>query len=145
MNKYISKTGIALALLISSSAWAADAGVSVQFGQAGFYGRLDIGNYPQPQLIYREPRIIQQVTVAQPPLYLVVPPGHAKNWSKHCGRYNACARPVYFVQESWYNNEVVPRYRDEYRGRDDDDHKGHKQHGHGKGNGNGHGRGHDRD
>ena len=134
MNKYISKVGIALALLISSNAWATD-GVSVQFGQAGFYGRLDIGNYPQPQLIYREPRIIQRVSVVQPPLYLVVPPGHAKKWSKHCGRYNACSRPVYFVQESWYNHEVVPRYHDaRYRGKDDHGHKGHKghkQHGHG--------------
>jgi hypothetical protein len=27
-----------------------------------------------------------------------VPPGHAKNWSKHCSRYNACAYPVYFVK-----------------------------------------------
>jgi hypothetical protein len=38
-------------------------------------------------------------------MYLYVPPGHAKDWSKHCGKYNACARPVYFVQESWVQEE----------------------------------------
>ena len=32
------------------------------------------------------------------PLYLHVPPGHAKKWSQHCARYNACNRPVYFVK-----------------------------------------------
>lgn len=32
--------------------FAADVGVSISIGQPGFYGRLDIGDYPQPQLIY---------------------------------------------------------------------------------------------
>lgn len=35
------------------------------------------------------------------PIYLHVPPGHAKNWRSYCGRYDACGQPVYFVR-SWY-------------------------------------------
>jgi hypothetical protein len=68
--------------------------------QPGVYGRIDIGNAPPPPLIYAQPMIIQRpaVLVQQQPLYLHVPPGHAKKWSKHCGKYNACGQPVYFVK-----------------------------------------------
>lgn len=93
-------------------AHAADVGVSVSIGQPGFYGRIDIGNHPPPQVVYAEPVIIQPapVAVVRRPIYLHVPPGHAKNWSKHCYRYEACGQPVYFVQERWYNDVYVPRY-----------------------------------
>jgi hypothetical protein len=30
-----------------------------------------------------------------------VPPGHAKDWKKHCKHYGACGVPVYFVQDDW--------------------------------------------
>jgi hypothetical protein len=65
----------------------------------GVYGRIDIGHAPPPRLIYAQPVIIRPTHVHYEPLYLYVPPGHAKKWSKHCVRYNACNRPVYFVQE----------------------------------------------
>jgi len=80
------------------------------------YGRIDIGNFPQPQVIYPQPVIIHHppVAVYQQPVYLYVPPGHQKNWRKHCSRYNACGQPVYFVQERW----IRDRY-DERRGHDD--------------------------
>jgi len=35
----------------TAPALATDVGVSVSIGQPGFYGRLDIGGYPQPQVI----------------------------------------------------------------------------------------------
>ena len=44
------------------------------------------------------------------PVYLHVPPGHAKNWSKHCRKYNACDRPVYFVDDRWYNEVYLVRH-----------------------------------
>ncbi len=105
---------VAAFTVATTSALAADVGVSVQVGQPGFYGRIDIGNFPPPQLVYPEPVIIQSVPVGvvRQPIYLHVPPGHAKDWRKHCRKYNACGQPVYFVQEDWYNNEYVPRYRD---------------------------------
>ncbi len=122
---------------------AADVGVSVSVGQPGFYGHIDIGNFPQPQLIYPQPVIVQPVPVgvAPPqPIYLHVPPGHAKNWRKHCRKYNACGQPVYFVHDNWYNNVYVPHYaehRGEQRGEHDHDHgegrgrEGGREHGHG--------------
>ncbi len=117
-------------------------GVSIGINQPGVYGRIDIGNYPQPRFINAQPIIIvpQTVYVQQQPMYLYVPPGHQKNWAKHCYRYDACGRPVYFVREDW----VRERYEDERRhggyDRGDDDHGN----GHGKGKGKDkHGKGHD--
>ena len=37
--------------------------------------------------------------------------GACEDWRKHCHRYNACGQPVYFVQDNWYNDVYVPRYR----------------------------------
>jgi len=102
----------------AAPALAADVGVSVSVGQPGFYGRIDVGNFPQPQLIYPQPVLIQRVpvAVAPQPIYLRVPPGHAKNWRKHCYKYDACSQPVYFVRDDWYNNVYVPRYRTLHEG-----------------------------
>ena len=102
--------------------------------QPGVYGRIDIGNAPPPPLIYAQPVIIRRpaVLVQQQPLYLHVPPGHAKKWSKHCARYNACGQPVYFVKvkgDDDYERRSYQR-RGEYR---NDDHNGDsKQSGKGK-------------
>ncbi len=113
----------------TAPALAADVGVSVSVGQPGFYGRIDIGNFPQPQLIYLEPVVIQPVPVMPRPIYLHVPPGHAKDWRKHCHKYSACTQPVYFVREDWYNNVYVPRYREDQR---------RERHAKGQGKGKGH-------
>ena len=130
-------------------ALAADVGVSVSIGQPGFYGRIDIGNYPQPQLIYPAPVMIQPMPMgmAPHPIYLRVPPGHRKNWRKHCRRYGACGQPVYFVQDNWYNNVYVPSYRTygNYQGEGWGGYGGGQQGGQGGGHGKGHGGGHDRD
>jgi len=58
----------------STSALAADVALSVSIGQPGFYGHLDIGGYPQPQLIYRQPIIVEQAAPSRRPIYLNVPP-----------------------------------------------------------------------
>ena len=94
-------------------AFAGDLGVTISVGQPGFYGQINIGNVPQPQLVYAQPVVIQPAPafVSAAPIYLHVPPGHEKHWSKHCAEYHACGRPVYFVRDDWYNNEYVPRYR----------------------------------
>lgn len=110
------RTILALSLaLAAGSALAADVGVSVSIGQPGFYGRIDIGNVPQPRVVYVEPMIVHAPRVGVPApraVYLHVPPGHAKNWSKHCARYDACAVPVYFVEQRWYDEVYVPHYRE---------------------------------
>lgn len=88
---------------------AADVGVSVQISQPGVYGRVDIGRFPQPQVVVQRPVVMipPRVVIAHPePVYLWVPPGHRKKWRKHCSRYNACGTPVYFVQDGWYRAHV---------------------------------------
>ena len=112
---------------VIAPAFAADVGVSVSVGQPG---QINIGNVPPPQLIYPQPLIIQPVPVGvvRRPIYLHVPPGHAKNWRKHYRKYNACGRPVYFVQDNWYNDVYVPRYRETHRG-DRGERHGNKDHG----------------
>jgi len=90
-------------LLAATAACArAEVGVSVSIGQPGFYGRLDIGDYPAPLLLYPQPLVIEPVRpgVTYAPIYLHVPPGHSRNWARYCRRYQACGRPVYFVREN---------------------------------------------
>jgi len=111
-----------LGILFAASAFiglpasAADVGVSVTVGQPGFYGRIDIGDFPRPVLVYPEPIIVRPVGIAYEPIYLHVPPGQAKKWHNYCGQYNACGRPVYFVQDHWYNDVYVPEYRTRHGG-----------------------------
>jgi hypothetical protein len=128
-------------ILVAVSAQAADVGVSVSVGQPGFYGRIDIGDFPQPQLIYAKPIVVQRAPagVVYQPTYLHVPPGHEKKWSKHCSKYNACNRPVYFVRDKWYNDVYVPNYQT----RHGKDHGKKHDEGHEKGN-HGHDKGHDK-
>lgn len=102
---------LAMSLTTSSMVLAANVDVNINIGQPGYYGRIDIGDFGRPQLIYSEPRVIYRNVSPREPIYLRVPPGHAKNWRKHCGKYNACGERVYFVQDSWYNREYVPRYQ----------------------------------
>ena len=153
MKHFLILVALASASLINT-VQAADVGVSVSVGQPGFYGQIDIGGYPQPRVIYSQPRVVERVYEEREPIYLRVPPGHAKHWDKHCREYNACGERVYFVRDDWYNREYAPRYQEshrehheEYRG---DEH--HEEHGEyrqddhrGNGNGNGHGNGHGHD
>jgi hypothetical protein len=104
---------------VSLMAGATEVGLSINIGQPGFYGPIDIGGYPPPPVIYRQPRIGYHVPADRPPLYLHVPPSHARNWSRHCGAYNACNERVYFVKDKWYRNEYAPRYRERSEHRDD--------------------------
>ena len=136
-----------IASLISYLAFAVPAeagtevGVSVQISQPGVYGRIDIGRFPQPVLVVQQPVwVARPVHVVQPvqPVYMWVPPGHQKHWSKHCARYGACGTPVYFVQDRWYQQQVMPHEHDgrggheRDRARDERRDKGHDK-GHDKG------------
>ena len=131
----------AVAIATAAMPVFAAAGVSVSVGQPGFYGRIDIGNFPPPPLLYPQPVVIQLVPVgvAPQPIYLHVPPGHAKNWRKHCHRYNACGQPVYFVHERWYKDVYVPHSRTRDDNRDTHHDEGHER------DHKGHGRGHEKD
>ncbi len=135
-------SAVALAMVVAP-VLAADVGVSVTIGQPGFYGRIDIGDVPRPAVVYAQPMVVQPVPVGviYQPIYLHVPPGHSKNWRKHCSQYNACGRPVYFVKDDWYNDVYVPHHQ-KRQGAGNGKGKGRGgDHGRGNGNGNGNGRG----
>src|ERR1700720_299735 len=120
----------------------------------GVYGHVVLGNRPPPPVVYAQPVVAVPVVVAQPvpmePLYLHVPPGHARNWRKHCHEYNACNRPVYFVRSAKYEPEYQRHYADHEREREEarrrwEDQERHEDRGHGHGNwrdGDEHGHGH---
>jgi hypothetical protein len=142
MKRSVSLAALGAALIPAIA--AAQVGVSVNIGQPGFYGQINIGDFPQPQVIYSQPVIVERVPESYgPPLYLRVPPGHEKHWAKHCAEYNACGHRVYFVRDDWYQREVVPRYHGpgDHGGWDHGDHG----HGHGDDEGHGHGHGHGHD
>jgi hypothetical protein len=83
---------------------AGDLGINVIVsGQVapGIYGQVQLGN-AAPPLVYAQPVLIEQQDRPPPPVYLHVPPGHAKNWRRYCREYNACNRPVYFVRSAEY-------------------------------------------
>ncbi|RZJ15864.1 MAG: hypothetical protein EON50_00205 [Acidovorax sp.] len=155
-------SGAAAALLLAAAGGAqAQTYINATVGgelAPGVYGRINIGNAPPPPVLYAEPVIIHRPAVVVPrsPIYLYVPPGHAKNWDKHCARYSACNQPVYFVQEPPPRrgppHHRGSQVRDERRWDDDhrhggkhdkhekrDKHDKHEKHGkqdkHGKGHG----------
>lgn len=135
---------VTAAAVLAAGAWLAaparaadiDVGVSIGISQPGVYGRIDIGRFPQPQVVYTQPVIVHAPPrVAVQPVYMWVPPGHRKNWKKHCGSYGACGVPVVFVRDDWYDAQVRPHDQKHKRGKGDryDD-------GRGRGQGNGKGR-----
>jgi len=145
MKRFVLAGALALAAL------PAFAQVSVSVGSPGLYGRIDLGGFPQPELVQPRPVIIQRGPTVVEPIYLRVPPGHQKHWSRYCARYQACGAPVYFVREDWYQRVYEPRRRGEGRFDDRRDHGNHDDRGdHDRGRGrddnrgNGRGRGNDR-
>jgi len=67
-------------------------------------------------LVYATPVIIEQppphVVVAEP-LYLHVPPEHARDWGLHCHEYHACNRQVYFVKSREYEPAYIRAHEHE--------------------------------
>jgi hypothetical protein len=119
-------------VLIASTALAAPSVNIIVNGEVapGVYGRVEIGGVPPPPVFYPRPVVIVRPpprVVVEEPIYLHVPPGHAKHWSKHCREYDACGRPVYFVRSAEYE----PGYRSER-------HEDEREHGKGRGRGHGH-------
>jgi hypothetical protein len=130
---------------LTSIASAADVGVSIQFAQPGVFGRVDIGQFPQPQVIVPQPVIVEPLPPAGPPpeaLYLWVPLEHRKHWERYCHDYHACGHPVYFVNHVWYKNNVVA-HRERVEERHEERHQERHEERHGEGNNRDRGREHD--
>lgn len=142
MRNIVKPALLTLALVAAGAAQASDVNFGVSVGgqvAPGVYGRVDIGN-TRPALVYAQPVVIVPPPRPMQPIYMNVPPGHAKKWSKHCHRYNACNQPVYFVKTAEYGGQNGGQrgshYHDDHRG-DRHGHKDDDHHGHGKGHGHG--------
>ena len=112
---------LALAAVHVAHAQVSVSGVITGQVAPGVYGQVVIGGGPPPPLVYAQPVVVERAPViigAPPvePIYLHVPPGHAKHWAKHCHEYNACNRPVYFVRSAEYE----PKYHKHHKHDDDD-------------------------
>jgi hypothetical protein len=57
MKNFIRAASV-LTISLCASVQAAEVGVSINLGQPEFYGRIEIGGYPLPQVIYQQPRSI---------------------------------------------------------------------------------------
>jgi hypothetical protein len=93
----------AACLLAGLSSTAGAAYINATAGgslRPGVYGRIEIGRAPPPPLIYNRPVVASRAIPAPgvKPVYLYVPPGQVRKWPKHCGKYQACNVPVYFVR-----------------------------------------------
>ena len=83
----------------------------------GTYGEVQFDKKSPPPVLYPQPSIVirQPPGAVLAPLYLHVPPAHARNWSRYCRKYNACKRPVYFVKSVEYDPGYQSSHPDEER------------------------------
>jgi hypothetical protein len=133
---YTRALGVLVAILIVSIgvSRAGDLDIHVILsGQVapGVYGQVQLGNNSPPPVVYAQPMIIEPQASPPPPVYLHVPPEHAKNWRKHCHEYHACNRPVYFVRSAEYAPGYDHREREhdhDHGRRDDRDRDRHDEH-----------------
>ena len=66
----------------------------------GVYGRIEIGKSAPPPVIFATPVVASRAVppASVKPVYLYIPPGQVRKWERHCGKYDACDLPVYFVR-----------------------------------------------
>jgi len=109
--------------LFAASGLARAASWSV-FVEPGVYGRVAIGGYAEPPVVYAPQPVIavdngygqvveEEVDPAyatnQPPVYLWVPEYQRLHWAQYCRDYGAVGVPVYFVDDGWYRANVLRR------------------------------------
>ena len=108
MKTHLKFLFVLTAATLLAPAVAQDVRVSVSGEVApGVYGRVDIGNRTPP-LVYPQAVLVVKGSKPPAPVYMHVPPGHARKWSKHCSKYDACNRPVYFVKSAEYDPGYKP-------------------------------------
>src|ERR1700738_4031348 len=115
MRQWFTGSLAAIAVATASVGHAGDLGIQVILSgevAPGVYGQVQIGNASPPPLVYAQPMLIEVQQAPPPPVYLHVPPWHARNWRRHCREYNACNRPVYFVRSAEYEPDYARRRHD---------------------------------
>lgn len=125
MKTIIKVLATTLVLSAAPLSQARDINVGVSIAgefQPGVYGQVNVNTMPAYSLVYPQPTVIvQQSAYAVPvqPVYMHVPVAHAHHWHQHCGYYNACSRPVYFVN---------PHHGHHHHGHHRHHHKSHRGH-----------------
>lgn len=123
----VSNTTLFRALLLSASLFAgaaqAQAYMNVTVGgqfAPGVFGQVTVANAPPPPVINARPVIVGTVIQGAPVMYMHVPEHEQRHWNRYCDNYNACGRPVHFVQADennrWWDDR---RDHEDRRGRED--------------------------
>ena len=102
-----------ISLLVLQSPAIAETSVGIAAGGPGYYGQINVGNFPVPtHAYYPAPVVIEQRSIR--PVYLQVPEYQAREWEEYCHYYRACGRQVYLrvtefhpYREYWHG----PRWR----------------------------------
>jgi hypothetical protein len=134
MRQWFMVSMAAVALAGASVGHAGDLGIHIILSgevAPGIYGQVQIGNTSPPPLVYVQPMLIEPQEAPLPPVYLHVPPGHARNWRRYCREYNACNRPVYFVRSAEYEPDYERRNHGHDRDEHEHEHDRHGDHDHG--------------
>lgn len=139
LSRLLRIAGLTLGLGLAAVALPAAAqsvSLSLSVVQPGVYGRIDIGPEAPPAGFVVGSFGVPARVVVQQPMYIYAPEDHWRHWSEHCHRYNACGRPVYFVDERWvrarhaerheYGRERQDERRDERREEHRERHEGHE-------------------
>jgi hypothetical protein len=124
MMKVFRNVAIATVAIVTTASLASAAekdAIAVITGPVtpGVYGRVEVANKPLPTLVYEQAMFVERPDTAGrvEPLYLHVPPEHAKNWKKYCSHYQACDRPVFFVKSAEYDPGYEPPKPDKAEGK----------------------------
>ena len=75
MKKILAAAALAAAAT-TAPAFAGNFDVKVGAGDSGYYGSIEIGNYPAPVVYNTQPVLIEQTRGYIEPIYVRVPEGH---------------------------------------------------------------------
>jgi len=107
--------------LVATLALAAGCALAQGKSTDEFFGRIEMGGAPAPELMSN--RVVKgqhlhshgrtalpaaQIAGFEAPVYFHVRPGEEVRWAAHCKSYNACDLPVLFVTEAWYRDTYLP-------------------------------------
>lgn len=113
MSHAIGKAAAAgLALLLGAASAGASTQVNISIGDSGYRGVLPALSGWRPEVWNSSPVVaIGAAAAGLAAVYLNVTDSERRDWKRHCGKYDACGRPVYFVKNDWYRGTYAPEYR----------------------------------
>lgn len=110
------KIVLALASVLAIATATAQSGNVVPQHRSVAYGVVEM-DHPEPRVLNSHPVIVHRNRGNRhaDPIFVYVPAHHRRNWTRFCGRYEACRQPVYFLNEVWYHRYLERQERREER------------------------------